>query len=361
MKTLNSVSWGEISFEDLFDIKPGVRLTKSEMIEGKRPFIGATDSNNGITAFCGNTNKSLDSNCLGVNYNGSVVENFYHPYEAIFSDDVKHMHLKGHKGNKYIYLFLKNLILKQKDKFQYGYKFNGDRMTKQVLLVPIDNDGSPDFNFMEQYMRRIEKKLLLRYKQYLQQKGYNLLDNGSIEQLLSLRPENSKIWNVFQVGNLFSALRPNVRSEDDYIQGEVPFVASGAVNNGVTCFCKAMESEKVDKGYCITVSPVDGSCHYHEYDFLGRGGAGSSILILYPKEIILNRYTGLFITKCLNKTTSYKYSYGLMANKERLLKDSFLLPTNSEGNHDFEYMEQYTRRIEKKLLKRYINFRLKYI
>ena len=164
--TVSIEKWGELLFEDLFYIKPGVRLTKDDMTEGNRPFIGATDSNNGITAFCGNTNKSLDSNCLGVNYNGSVVENFYHPYEALFSDDVKHLHLRGHKGNKYIYLFLKNMILKQKDKFQYGYKFNGERMLKQTLLTPIEDDGSPDYKYMEQYMREKEQKIIHRYIYY---------------------------------------------------------------------------------------------------------------------------------------------------------------------------------------------------
>ena len=34
---------------------------------------------NGITNFVSNSNDSLDSNVLGVNYNGSIVENFYHP------------------------------------------------------------------------------------------------------------------------------------------------------------------------------------------------------------------------------------------------------------------------------------------
>ena len=47
------------------------------MIKGQKPFIGASDSNNGVTAFVKNTNTSEDRNVLGVNYNGSVVENFY--------------------------------------------------------------------------------------------------------------------------------------------------------------------------------------------------------------------------------------------------------------------------------------------
>ena len=75
------------------------------MISGDRPFIGASDSNNGITMWCSNTNGTLDSNVLGVNYNGSVVENFYHPYECIFSDDVKRFHLKEASEDKSMYIF----------------------------------------------------------------------------------------------------------------------------------------------------------------------------------------------------------------------------------------------------------------
>lgn len=130
---------------------------------GNRPFIGSTDSNNGITKFVSNTNESLDRNVLGVNYNGSVVENFYHPYEAVFSDDVKRLHLKNYDDNKFVYLFIKSAILQQKVKYQYGYKFNGERMKRQSIMLPINSEGEPDYVFMENYMKRKEMEMLKRY------------------------------------------------------------------------------------------------------------------------------------------------------------------------------------------------------
>lgn len=84
--------------DDICNINSGVRLTKANMNEGKKLFIGATDSNNAITNFISNSNKSLDENVLGVNYNGSIVENFYYPYECIFSDDVKRISFKDDEG-----------------------------------------------------------------------------------------------------------------------------------------------------------------------------------------------------------------------------------------------------------------------
>ena len=139
------------------------------MKQGNRPFIGATDSNNGITAWVENSNESLDSNVLGVNYNGSVVETFYHPYECIFSDDVKRLHLKDNiEVSVYLMLFLKTMIVQQKIKFAYGYKFNEKRMQMQKIVLPIDNNGLPNWNYMEIYMKNLEQRQILEYLRYIE-------------------------------------------------------------------------------------------------------------------------------------------------------------------------------------------------
>lgn len=162
--------WGEFFLEDIVIVKPGKRLTKSNMIEGKTPFIGSSDSKNGITAFISNKNASEDKNILGVNYNGSVVENFYHPYRAMFSDDVKRLSFKNVEGNKFLYLFLKNCILNQKSKYQYAYKFNEKRLKRQKIMLPVNSKSAPDYEYMEQYMMNIEYKKRKQYLDYLSKK-----------------------------------------------------------------------------------------------------------------------------------------------------------------------------------------------
>ena len=164
---LTNCSWLTFVLEDVCDIQSGVRLTKQDMHQGNKPFIGASDANNGITAFVSNQNASLDKNVLGVNYNGSVVENFYHPYEALFSDDVKRLKIKHFAAGKYAYLFLKTLILKQKSKYQYGYKFNAARMAKQKILLPVNARNQPDWVLIERYMQRQELSRVIEYLSYL--------------------------------------------------------------------------------------------------------------------------------------------------------------------------------------------------
>lgn len=77
---------------------------------------------NGITEFVDNINTSIDKEVLGVNYNGSVGFSFYHPYEALFSDDVKRVRWKNKAANnKYTLLYLSTAIAQQRNKYAYGY------------------------------------------------------------------------------------------------------------------------------------------------------------------------------------------------------------------------------------------------
>ncbi len=164
---------------------------------------------------------------------------------------------------------------------------------------------------------------------------------------------SEKEWGEFYIGDLFSVSRPKARNKDDYIYGDVPFVASGAVNNGVMKCCKGKENEVLDAGNCLTVSPVDGSTFYQPMDFLGRGGAGSSILMLRSDSIQPD--FGQFIARAVQQTCS-KYSYGHMGNKDSIKRERVMLPVDDKGNPDYAYMTLYSAGARGGMLMRYKNF-----
>ena len=255
---------------------------------------------------------------------------------------VKRFKLKAISGTKYHYLFFKTVILQQKCKYAYGYKFNEQRMQKQMILLPVTNSGTPDYDFMEQYIKEREQKITQNY--------ISFIDNDLQEEKTPLSLEQKK-WNTFFVGDLFTVRRPQARSEKQYQFGSIPFIASGNTNNGLTKCCMPKKEEILDEGNCITISPVDGSTFYQETAFLGRGGAGSSILILYNSN--MNRFSGLFIARMLRQTCS-KYSYGKMGNKESIKREKVMLPINDNGKPDYLFMEQYIKYIILKLKTKYL-------
>lgn len=157
-------------------------------------------------------------------------------------------------------------------------------------------------------------------------------------------------WKQFHIGDVFSVERPAARNKDNYEHGDVPFVASGAVNNGVLKCCQPKNDETLDKRNCITVSPVDGSTFYQAFDFLGRGGAGSFVLLLRsPQNELLS---GQFVSRMISQTCS-KYTYGHMGSKESIKREIIQLPAYPDCSPDYQYMADYVERKSNDLRDRY--------
>ena len=97
----------------------------------------------------------------------TIFDAFYHPYECIFTDDVKRLHLKDRKDGRRVLQFFAVAIAKQAKIHDYGYKFNGERMERQNVMLPVDAHGEPDYAFMEAYIRERENELLARYSAFV--------------------------------------------------------------------------------------------------------------------------------------------------------------------------------------------------
>ena len=147
------------------------------------PFIGASDSNNGVTGMttwekierCSKvgygpnepiSQKKYSGNCICVTNNGSVGYAYYQATAFTCSHDVNPLYLKNGKLNRYIGLFLAACIEKQRVCFEYARKWRPKRMKQSRLMLPIKQDGSLDLLYMECYMKDIENRRLNNYLEY---------------------------------------------------------------------------------------------------------------------------------------------------------------------------------------------------
>lgn len=333
-------NWREFFFEDVLSIDSGKRLTKADMQEGVRPFVGASDSNNGITFFTSSVNESLDSNVLGVNYNGSVGFSFYHPYEALFSDDVKRVGwLDSKHNNRYTLLFLACIIHQQKNKYAYGYKFNGQRMKRQKILLPIDSLGLPDWAFMEAYMRRQEQLIL---KPTIEKLCKRLIIN---ELLSGGGKALGTKWSAFYFTEVFTTIQRGKRlKKADHVEGRTPYVSSTAINNGVDRFIGNSDSVRKFND-CLTLanSGSVGYSFFHQYEFV------ASDHVTQLKREGLDKYAYLFMIPIINRL-SEKYSFNREINDERIKRERILLPVNENGDIDFEFMSSFMKQVESDIL-----------
>ena len=160
---------------DLFDIKKGKRLTKADMIKGEINFVGSSSTDNGITARIGNTEYIHPAGCITVSYNGSVGEAFFQEAPFWASDDINIWYPKFCITPR-IAEYLITVIKKHKGRYSYTAKWTIDKMKEEYLDLPVIESAVSkniytindiDFDYMERYIRAIEKLSIadvVRYK-----------------------------------------------------------------------------------------------------------------------------------------------------------------------------------------------------
>lgn len=152
---LNIQTWKNYSMDYLFDFVKGKRLIKADMIPGNVNFLGAISENNGIREKIA-TSYYWEPNCITVNYNGSVGEAFYQLEPFWASDDVNVLYAKDFWTlNQYIAMFIITVIKANKYRFGYGRKWTLEKMKETMIKLPCKKDGTPDFEYMEQYIKSL--------------------------------------------------------------------------------------------------------------------------------------------------------------------------------------------------------------
>jgi hypothetical protein len=172
-ESYTSCNWKWFRYNEIFDIKKGFYNKKPEESGvGTIPFIGATESNNGITSMHtleeieaaskngDNPNQDISEkmfagNCITVSNNGSIGFAFYQEKEFTCSHDVNPLYLKGYALNKHIAMFLCTLIELEQYRWAYGRKWRPKRMPSSLIKLPVKSDDTPDWEFMEKYIKSL--------------------------------------------------------------------------------------------------------------------------------------------------------------------------------------------------------------
>ena len=341
---LTDRKWKPFRLGEICTIDKGIRLTKANMKPGNRPFIGATSANNGITNWVSNTNGSLDKNVLGVNYNGSVGYAFYHPYECVFTDDVKRLHLRNYKDGRHVLQFFAVAIAQQAKSHDYGYKFNGERMDRQNIMLPVDVNGEPDYAFMEAYIKERENALLTRYSAFV--KSRTIPWGGGV------RPLRRAVWRAYRLLDYFDYKRGDQKDMNSLSAGEELLVSARNVENGLKGFFRGGKSHKRFAGDCITLNNDGdggvGLAYYQPHEFL----LDTHFYALYPK-FPMSKFAQLFVSRSVSMCRPC-FSHGHSISQARLKTLKVMLPATADGSPDFAYMEAYGRKIMQERMAKYL-------
>lgn len=363
---LESVHWSSFLFPEIFDIKKGFYNKKPNNLEkGEIPFLGATAVNNGITGYYSIEDIELNSktgqgknhpldkkmfegNCIVVTNNGSVGYAYYQKTAFTCSHDVNPLYLKHHMLNEYIAKFLISVIEKQRVCFEYARKWRPERMKKSKLMLPITDRGEPNYKFMEDYILQKEQEKLAQYQQYLSKKM------AEVENVISAELLEEKKWEEYYFDELFLKVESSSCGIDknklDRTQGIFPYVTRSDNDNGIHLFIsKQKDIFKINNNNVITIGLDTQTVFYQPFKFY----TGQNIQILWNSS--LNNYIALFLIPLI-KVQMNKFNWGGNgATLTRLRRCKILLPANSLGRPDYEYMENYIKILEYKKVKAYMD------
>jgi len=343
-------AWKKFRVEELFTVKKGKRLTKANMQRGTIRFIGATSENNGVTSWISNNQHLHPGNTITVSYNGSVGESFYQDEEFWASDDINVLYPKfGLKREVALYFI--TATKSKANRYSYTEKWVKELLEKEELILPVLDDGNPDYLFIEAYVKELESSRVAAIGAYLKSVGLDDCDLTADEEgALKELSDGTLKTSMFTAGNVFVVNgnpQLNKESFEFSAHAEYPYFTRTVFNNGILGYVNYLDEGHKISGGSLAVGMLGMQFFYMGHDYY----AGQFTKSIRLKAGWLNERTGLFFATLFNKAKG-EFQKGLVRDFERLFSSlEIRLPVNDDGAVDFEKMENLVSACMKQTLK----------
>jgi len=164
--------WGEFALSSGFSIQStssSIDKIKLAQGDGMYPYLTRTDRNNGIDSFvCSQKNYALDEgNCITIGLDTQTA--FYQPIAFYTGQNIQI--LRNDNLNRYTAKFLLPLLKNLLTIFNWGSSgATLTRLRRSKILLPIDDNGKPDWAYMEQYAKSVTRQQVQMYLTHVKAK-----------------------------------------------------------------------------------------------------------------------------------------------------------------------------------------------
>ncbi|MCI8306998.1 MAG: restriction endonuclease [Lachnospiraceae bacterium] len=316
------------AFGSVFEYSRGTRLIEKKQTPGEIAYISSTKMNNGISSFISPPdNIPIYENKMTLSNSGSVGYLFFHEYPFVASDHVTVISIKDKNVtlNVGIALYLKPILEAMRCKYNFGREISDSRLAKEKVLLPVNDDGTPDWDYMNATIKQIRKTV-----------KWNTLDSRNTNTLLSL---SDVLWKDFTMESVFVIKKGKRLTKANIVEGTTNFIGAISGNNGIR---EKISEEPLYEGNCITVNYNGsvGEAYYQESPFW----ASDDVNVLLLKENTLNKYIALFLITII-RHNKYHFDFGRKWNVEKMKKTLIRLPMDDNGAINWTYMEEYIKQL----------------
>jgi len=348
MKQVNTTYWKVFRVGELFDIIGGKGITKNEIFEhqGALPAIQSGEENFGCIGYidkdyCVKQKYSISKGeCLTVARSGSSGYVGYQASQCVVGDSAKILEPKF-EANTLRLLFIRSALMVNKAKYAYTDKVTNDNYAKDIIKLPSTPDGSPDWKYMEEYMRKIEQRT-----------------QNAISAFLASQNKPHKIdttyWKEFIMEELFEKLDlrfwPKKFEKTKHVSTEktkefnIPLVNAKHSNNGIMYYGRETDFESEE----MTIDIVaDGAASTGDvYPQPQRTGVLYNAYLIKLKERKSSKAVLCFLSTVIERCVKQKFGYDNKCTWDKLKQEKILLPATPAGEPDWRYMEMYMRGVE---------------
>ena len=332
MNNMDTNTWKWFYLDQLFSIDTGKDLIYSELSPGEYPVIGHKAENNGVTT----TTQYLATHKL-YDYTKTISladrGNFYasvQTHDFYVGTRVKALVAKFEAKIETL-LYICVLINKEQYRFSYGRNCC-DRISEFKIKLPVTPEGTPDWKYMEDFVKDQIIPQLPKKAQRVWLQKYDT--KPQLQEKIKLNTQDWKWFNYTDLFMISGSKTTPIEELETYGKGKYPYVTTQAVNNGVEGYYNYC----TEKGGVLTVdSAVLGFCSYQENDF----SASDHVEVLTPL-FEMNRYIAIFLVTLINNE-QYRYSYGRKCSQIKLRNSKIKLPATPSGEPDWKFMENYIK------------------
>ena len=331
---LTDVEWGEFKVKDIFEVTNSKPYHKNNLKITKKgiPYITRTSFNNGLEEIVENINVHKNPKNT-ISLGAENADFFYQSVEYITGN--KMYIIQNDNISKNVGIFLvqsfRNSI---KDcGFGYGKGLTGTRFKERIVILPMDSQGQPNWQFMEDYIKQEQKQQVQKIIDYYERKLVELA--GDVAGLDKVE------WKTFRFTEVFQEIQRGKRlTKANQTDGPKPYISSTSENNGVDAFIgNETGVRKFEDVLTLANSGSVGSTFYQQFEFV----ASDHITALKSENA--DKYAYLFLSTVV-KRLEEKYSFNREINDTRIKREKLILPVDKEGNPNFQYMSDFVKKLE---------------
>jgi hypothetical protein len=152
-------NWKQFRYENIFEIDRG-KANNEDDTYNPTPLIGASQNENGSNGEYINAAPYYTNTLITVGNGGNTGcgQTFFQsiPFNAKSTVNVLDIHKRwNYKLNEFVGMFLTTIIKLEKYRFNFGRGWSKERMENDIIKLPVNEKGEPDFEFMENFIKSL--------------------------------------------------------------------------------------------------------------------------------------------------------------------------------------------------------------